>query len=427
VENTVRHRAGHQSGERGVSLPEAFARAVSAVAELGMTFELMSHLDGSPGVWECALRKDGRDVASGRGFGKGAREAARTGAVFEALEHHLSGLAGLRDGAAALYPVAEVAQGTLARDVAVSLLAEAGGGPDQSIACWSFRSMAGAETLDVPVFLSTPQYLEDDGAQTRDRIGDRYDYTSVGRYSCNSGWAAGCDSVDAAVHALNEVIERDALSMLLIEQFISRQAPLRVLDPATLPTVPGDLLARAQDVTRGQVHIVDMTTDLGVPTAMAFQSPPAGEPARIRGCGTSLSQDYAIARALSELIQAHVLGEGAGEGPARYDQTVGYPTLHACRRADLTPMLADASMVAYADADVPDSPAGHRDRIVEILTEHGHTPYLREHYVTDDIAVVNVIVPGLERFMLIGDGILVVPGERGQAAGGRPTNTDSAQ
>ncbi|GAB7046470.1 hypothetical protein JCM9534A_15960 [Catenuloplanes indicus JCM 9534] len=39
----------------------------------------------------------------------------------------------------------------------------------------------------------------------------------------------------------------------------------------------------------------------------------------------------------------------------------------------------------------------------------------RDHYVTGDVAVVDVFVPGLERFMLVTDGQVVVPGARGMA------------
>lgn len=405
--------AAHQSGERDVSLPEAFTRAASAVAELGMTFELTAGLDASPGMWRCVLRKSGRELPRGQGAGKGDRDAARAGALFEALEHHLSGLDGIEDGAVVLRDPADVARGLLARDVAVAMLAEHGA---ERLACWRFRGVGTDTELDVPIFLSLPEYVEHEGAVVRDRLGDRYDYRRVGRYACNNGWAAGCDTVDATVHALNEAIERDSLSMLLIGQFLDRRGPLRLIDPATLPLDLTALLARAREVTGRPVHIVDMTTDLGVPAILAFQSPPPGRPAHIRGCGASLSLNYAITRALTELVQCHVADQQPNDLPTPYDQTAAYPALHACHLADLTPMLASARMVAYDATDVPDTPAGHRDRLVEILTTHGFRPCLREHHVTDDIAVVNVIVPGLERFMLITDGILVIPGERGRGA-----------
>lgn len=411
MESNVGHLAVHQSGERGRSLSDAFARAAAAADELGMTFELTPGLDASPGMWECVLRKPGRTLSRAHGLGKGDRDVARAGALFEALEHQLSGLDCLDDATVSLRPVSDIVSGPLARDVAVGMLAEGSAG---SLACWSFRAMAGAATLDVPIFLSLPEYVEDAGDPVRERLGDRYDYVHVGRYACNSGWAAGCDPVDATVHALNEAIERDSLSLLLTEQFIHRGRPLRLIDPATLPTEPADLLARAEEVARTPVHLVDMTTDIGVPSILAFVAPPTGAPARIRGCGASLSMEYAITRSLTELVQARVCYD-KDEPSTQVDQTIGYPTLHACRRADLTPLLPGAALVPFIATPAPETPAGHRDRLVELLSDRGYTPYLREHYVSGNIAVVNVTVPGLERFMLITDGILVVPGQRGRA------------
>ncbi len=41
------------------------------------------------------------------------------------------------------------------------------------------------------------------------------------RYSVNSGWAAGTTQAEAAVHAINEIIQRDAMSLLLIGRFLA--------------------------------------------------------------------------------------------------------------------------------------------------------------------------------------------------------------
>ncbi|WP_307236923.1 hypothetical protein [Catenuloplanes indicus] len=63
----------------------------------------------------------------------------------------------------------------------------------------------------------------------------------------------------------------------------------------------------------------------------------------------------------------------------------------------------------------PHTAAGHLGRLIEALSRGGFTPLQRDHYVTGDVAVVDVFVPGLERFMLVTDGQVVVPGARGMA------------
>lgn len=408
-----------QSGERGSSLAAAWEKGTAAVAELGLTAEVIPLVEGSPGSWMCRLREDGAAVPGGTGSGKGDREAARVGSVFEALEHYLSGLAGLPLDETFLRDSNEIARGPLAGDAAVALLADK---PGEPIACLRYEALDGGPGTDVPLFLSIPDYLAGDATAVRAALGDHHDYTMVGRYSANNGWAAGADPVEALVHALNETVERDALSLLLIEQFLA-DAPLRVVDRETLPPDLAALLAQAERHTGTEVHLLDMTTDLGVPAYYAYLPAEPGQPARIRGCGASLSRGYAITRSLTELVQIHsILGSSGGAaGPIeeRTDWTAPYPALHACYLADFTPGLRDAELVRYEDSAVPGSPQGHLDLLLDILLRHGFKPYSRYHYTTGNLAVVNVFVPGLERFMLITDGQLIVPGERGLAARAR--------
>ncbi|WFE24813.1 YcaO-like family protein [Solwaraspora sp. WMMD791] len=410
-----------QDGERTLSLPEAHQRGTAAAAELDLRVDCTAVLDGDPAVWTATLWRGDDPVPSGLGLGKGSSATAQVGAVFEALEHHLSGLQGLADGGTTLRRAGEISRdATLRRDVALALLGEL---PDGPMGCLPFRVVTSGAEVDVPLFLSVPDYLDEEADPLRESLGDHYDYTGVSRYSCNNGWAAGTDPVEAAVHALNETIERDALSLLLIDQFLGRRrSPLVLIDTETLPDDLAALVSAAQTITGQRLHLIDMTTDLGVPAIFAYLPTPDGGPARIRGCGASLSRHYAIARAVSELVQVHLassLGNihsaFAAMTPVRHDWTRPYPTLHACYRSDLRTRLADATVVPYRDTEAPATAAGHLDALVDILSRRGFTPLQRDHYVTGNLAVVNIFVPGLERFMLVTDGQVVVPGARGMA------------
>ncbi|MFD8982791.1 YcaO-like family protein, partial [Streptomyces sp. NPDC059564] len=420
---TPAYTTAPQSGERGLPLAEAFDRARSAAAALSVEADLEPILDGSPGTWRCVLRRDGVELRTGLGLGKGSREEARTGALFEALEHYLCGVDGLDTAEIRLRRGHELAEGPLARDIAVRLLGQAPD-PDQSLGCLPYRSLTGGPDAYVPLFLSMPEYLRAAGERARREAGDTYDYRAVGRYSVNNGWAAGTDPVEAAVHAVNELIERDALSLLLIGQFLrERPERLAVVDPLTLPDDVTALLRFATTRTGRPVHLIDMTTDLGVPAYTAYVAAPAGQPARICGWGASLSRRYAITRAVSELVQLHstmdLREQYAHLLPQQRDDTGPYPALHACYLSDFTAALASAEPRQYEATAVPDTPRGHLDRLLSLLREHGFEAYQRDHHVTADLAVVNVLVPGLERFMLVTDGQVVVPGGRGMAARGR--------
>jgi len=410
-----------QDGERTLSLSEAHLRGLAAAAELDLRVDCTAVLDGDPAVWTATLWRGDDPVPSGLGLGKGNSAAAQVGAIFEALEHHLSGLRGLAGGGTTLRRAGEISRDvTLSQDVALGLLGEL---PDGPMGCLPFRVVTSGAEIDVPLFLSVPDYLDEEADPLRDSLGDHYDYTGVSRYSCNNGWAAGTDPVEAAVHALNETIERDALSLLLIDQFLGRRrSPLVLIKASTLPDDLADLVSAAETITGQRLYLIDMTTDLGVPAIFAYLPTCDGEPARIRGCGASLSRHYAIARAVSELVQVHLassLGNihsaFAAMTPVRRDWTTPYPALQACYRSDFSSRLADATLVPYAETEAPDTAAGHFDELVDTLARRGLAPLQRDHYVTGNLAVVNIFVPGLERFMLVTDGQVVVPGKRGMA------------
>ncbi|MEW1549975.1 YcaO-like family protein [Streptomyces tsukubensis] len=411
------HTAAPGSGERSLSLAAAFDRALSAAAALSVDVDLEPVLDGSPGTWRCILRRGGEDLRTGLGLGKGSRDEARTGALFESLEHYLCGVEGLDPAEVRLVGAHEAAGGPTARDIAVRLL---GQGPDRPLGCLPYRSLTGGPDAYVPLFLSMPEYLRAAGARARREAGDTYDYGTVGRYSVNNGWAAGADPVEAAVHAINELIERDAHSLLLIEQFLrDRPGRLAVVDPGTLPDDVAGLVAFAEARTGRRVHLIDMTSDLGVPAYAAYVPAPPGRPARVCGWGASLSRRYAVTRAVTELVQLHSTMDLRGRYrhllPEQHDDTGPYPRLHACYLSDFGTALSSAEVRAFQDTAAPDTPRGHLDRLLAVLHGHGLAVYQRDHYVTADLAVVNVSVPGLERFMLVTDGQVVVPGERGTA------------
>ncbi|GAA1340392.1 YcaO-like family protein [Saccharothrix algeriensis] len=408
VIDTEAERAGARSGERAVDLARAWSHGNRALAELGLTAHLTPVPPGDPGAWRCVLRRDGEPVVGGDGSGKGASPAARVGALFEALEHHLS--RDLPADGVRVLGAHEAADG-LAGDAAFAVLAA---GPDRPLACLPYRDLLDGSERALPVFLSAPDHLRRDRAAQRAALGDTYDYSAARRYSLNSGWAAGTTPVEAAVHAINEIIERDAMSLLLVERFLVRRpAPLRVTRPDTLPDDLAALHRRAEDLLGQPVHLVDMTTDLGVPAYWAHTAAPAGRPARVRGCGASLSARYAAERALTELVQIHSIATHEADPRAgRVPRTTAHPALHRCYLADLT-APGRVRPVAFADTDAPATPQDHLDALLRLLDRAGYRAWAWQRHVTDHLAVLNTCVPGMERFMLVTDGALVLPGRRG--------------
>ncbi|GAA0398616.1 YcaO-like family protein [Microbispora corallina] len=408
--------------ERAVPLPEAERLVLAALRELALEAGLEElQAGGEPTAYRCVLRTASGQVApEGVGMGKGLRQEARVGALFEALEHYATGPEWFDPARTRLRPARALAGGVLGRDVIAPLLAELG---DQPLACHDYIPLheAGAvgdhQQVAAPVFLGAPWYLEDGGEEARAAAGDRCDYRWVARYSSNSGSAIGVTAAEALVHALNEAVERDAYSLLLAHAFLGGGHRLRRVDVTTLPRDLAAAHALAQRLAGQRVHLLDMTTDLGVPTFLAYAAPTAGVPHR-RGAGTSLSGHYAAWRALTEFIQGVLSGDHSGAHPSDLSALARYPELHACGRFDLTAHLASARTVPYVPPiAVPANPAEHLRALVDVLTRAGHPPYHRiVAELPGGITAVHTLVPGLERFMLILQGALILPGPRAQAA-----------
>ncbi|WP_329550483.1 YcaO-like family protein [Streptomyces sp. NBC_00696] len=389
---------------------------MTAARDLGFDVHLRAVMDADPGVWRCELRQDGKALEDGLGFGKGHREAAQVGALFEALEHYVSGIHHLDRAAVRNVRTEQIAdpKSVLYRDQAVRLLGELDSAP---IGCLEYQDISSNATAEVPIFLSVPDYVSPHSASFRAGLGDTCDYSELRRYSCNNGWAAGATTVEATVHALNEVVERDALSLLLIGQFLrARPRPLRVVDRATLPAELAALAQRADEATGRTVHLIDMTTDIPVPAFIAYLPPENGGPARIRGCGASLSSEHAAYRALAEIVQVQGVVSDSRSPEKIFrnlDTTRPYPPLHACYRADLTARFADAETVPFRSTNPPEHPQAHLEEQVRLLSKAGFPVLRHRATTTEGLAVVNVFVPGMERFMLVTDGLLVLPGPRG--------------
>jgi ribosomal protein S12 methylthiotransferase accessory factor len=333
--------------------------------------------------------------------------------LFEALEHYRSHAGQLHADELVVRRAAEVVTGELAGDPGVALL---GRTPDARVGCRTHVALSGGEALDVPLLLTCPSYVSDsEGAVLRERVGDTCGYASASRYSNNSGTASGASRAEALVHALAETVERDAFSLLLIDTFLVREpVPLRLVGPGTLPDAQARLLGHAERRLGRRVHLIEMTTDLGVPAYCAHAAPDGAF--RLQGYGASLSASYAVQRALYELLQISAPQERALWVPRDFGALRNRPRLLAAGRADFGPHLAGAVTVPFRDTVAPTTVDGHLEALAGALGGRGYRTYACVlHRAANGVATVSTYTPGLERFLVVTGGNAVVPGPRGRA------------
>jgi ribosomal protein S12 methylthiotransferase accessory factor len=156
------------------------------------------------------------------------------------------------------------------------------------------------------------------------------------RHVDTNGLASGNTLLEAVVHGLGEVIERDALSQhefwTLFGEAGDRLPPMAVVDPDSVPGVAGEWIARARRAGLDFV-IHDITTDVAVTTFRAYlidsSFPIMGGviSARFPGFGTHLNAEIAVRRAVTEAIQSRLAGvQGARDAFNVFSTSIRHST-----------------------------------------------------------------------------------------------------
>jgi ribosomal protein S12 methylthiotransferase accessory factor len=312
--------------------------------------------------------------------GKGATPAeAKVSAMMEGIER-FSAEVGSRKILQGAFPL------VLSEGVAVdpvSLILPAGADPSRPLPWVKGYDLMGEEEVLVPahaVFHPVPA-----------------DYPRLFRTNTN-GLASGNTREEAVFHALMEIVERDAWSLV---------ETTRNTGPTVVNTdegLPGELLKKFSDA-EVEVRIKNITSDLGIPTFAAVSDDlRLRDPALLTiGMGTHTNARIALLRALTEVAQSRLTQiHGAREDTTvadfrrrmGYDRTrrmnrywfdgdveVDFRTIPSC---DTDDFLTD---IRYALGVLKD--AGFAHAIVVDLTR----PEI-------GVPVVRVIVPGLEVYAM---------------------------
>lgn len=224
-----------------------------------------------------------------------------------------------------------------------------------------------------------------------------------------NGLAAGNTHLEAVVHAICEVIERDAFSQV---EFCAafgdphdRRMPVRTIDLTTVPPVAATIIERLQ--AAGQ-HVVlqDITNDLRVATFAAYvldpryPSPEGTRPMLFLGLGTHPNASVAVVRALVEGNQSR-LGRILG---ARDSFNTGRARLRSATRLDLLHRLAHAPTVPFGE--VRTAPSDDLLDDLAFLLDRLRTAGVERCIVVDltradlGVPVVRVRTPGLSQFFV---------------------------
>ncbi|WP_040702847.1 YcaO-like family protein [Nocardiopsis ganjiahuensis] len=431
--------------ERELTLEEAEKQIRADIAALGWSSRYRILDDADPTAVQCALWDEtGDEVPYGLGAGKGLGLPARVGAQFEAVEHAFTGPEALDALPVRAVDASQLRRGGFASDRAVRDIAAQDGA---RVACVRYQALDGGPDLDVPVYLWAPWYASPspEGSAVRRGLGDTSDYRSALAYSVNSGCAIGSTEDEALLHALNEWVERDAFSLFLLRSVYDRGPMPPQVSRAGLPDHLRAHWDRAEELVGGKVTLLDLTSDLSVPVVMAYaHTRPGSRPsAKHRyGLGASLWGTLAAERALTEFVQDELLSRVVAEQSASEERTGpfaqliadhdieadvyarlrGHPRLLSCALLDFTGRIGESPQGPLPEETLAEgaSVSEQRATVVERIAAAGHRVVAHplkalEHGTT----VVQVQCPGLERFHLVTEGHLALPGDRGRRERGR--------
>lgn len=398
--------------ERERSLADADAVIRGYVRDQGWRMQIEVLGEGIAST-VCTLY-DADGVALSNGFGKGEAAASLTGAMYEAVEHYYTRKPPADE------PIALVRSQQFAQDpryAGLPFAAAFEANAQQQLACRTYRRLdehgPGEDTVPVPLFMTYPAYLHNLVE------GDDFDYTSAIRFSSNSGVAIGASLEEAAVHAIGELVERDAWSLFLIAHYLGDPTRLGVIvDPQSLP----DEVARIHRAVCGQldreVWLIDVTTDLQFPAFIATTADIlADEETFPCGYGASLYAAHAATRALTELVQCIDIKSRTPKmreySRLALDTLSEYRKLRDCAyfqvRADQLERVDWAHPAREAMA-----PKAMLGAMIAHLRRHGIGVYYAiNQHAPGAFCIVSCVSFELERFFMVTSGIAMGPGRRG--------------
>lgn len=370
-------------------------KILAAVSALNLTAHA-NYKNTTKTVATCSLIGPNNVIVS-EGAGKG--QNCKVGAIAESLEHYLMGHT-IRQNMLSASAHEIRSQHLISQDRLLTSLPDT----DKQIDCVLMRDIHCGEAVRIPAILQVPDMHLSKKIQSDQTI------SFLARYSTNSGLAFGCSEQEAILHGLNEVIERDLLSQVLMS-VCGRAQKLQLYRPSD------EMLAR---VFSGSLALFSATRNMkifmtetiyGSYFSMAIPKRPNGRhPICPIGSGCSADPYIAIERSVTELIQALEM----------FDHSEKKIDLKARDFINKVPFLRPLiNLEPLRNIELnsclfrPATGASVAEQVVHItnkISSAGYRVLLRAVFnFSNRCNVSHVYVPGFERFNLIRSGLPVVP------------------
>lgn len=403
--------------ERCLPLQPARVRLENSLLKLGIRWELET-TGRLFKTSKCSLFDSVGNILD-RGFGKGEAEVSAAGSMFEATEHWFARFENCNASVTTHCDSFKYANDArLPNTLLAQLIRDSG---RASIALRSYKSLSGGADQLYPVGLSSPSYIDKRYESRHGSEVDCFDYSRIEAYSSNSGSAIGSTELDATIHGLLEVVERDSLSNFLVDAFLQRNAEsMKVVARASLPEDLTELVRLAEMEVENDVTVLQLDNKFGIP---CFCAALMGSqfPIEVTGFGCSLSRRHAFRRCIYELVQCYHITDKfyPSEFIRRTEQILArlsrFPLHLRCAKMKIQEWseaigFESISYEGCSKVNYPDDAAAYLAQLVKLIEHAGHGVYSSVLAVLPNGEIaVHCLFERQEHFFCAMEGSFVLP------------------
>lgn len=386
--------------EREIEEYKSHENFLKIIKELNLTPKFQSHFSNNLEyqIIQCSLLFNNKEIISGAG--KGTGKAPLIGAEFESLEHYYF-LNQKHSNKKMQLKILLDQNLNFKLDPALNLLAEEYGNIELYVD--KFKEISGSKNIYYPCFMNDINFNKD----SIDTNSHAYNYSS------NNGFASGNTRNESLIHGINELIERDSISNFLIKYGLNIQGKkihARIIKKDSLTPFLRKLYNSIEKTLQAKIYLIELINSYDIPTFFAISKDKKRFFYPLYGGGTSIFKDYAVERALTELLQLFLLFNT--DAQKMYNQMdliwKKIPIMYATLQFEFLDKLSES--------EYKNSKKFSNFSIREILNfelsklkADGACIFWRDIQNKKDFSLIQVLIPGFELFNLTLEGKVVLP------------------
>lgn len=364
-------------------------------------YKRLETLDAKTKIYRYQLSKNKQFMSIGNGKGLGEVDP-KLGALFESIEHYIytyqnHDLVGL-----SIREITDQFDKIGSYCMPIELLKR--NNSKRKIATDIFYETIGKNKFYYPCLLSDVYFTETELSRN----------SEIREYSSDNGYATGTTRNEAILHGLNELVERDSISLMLLKFGLGINVKgieaWRVSEISLSETVRK--LKKSVEGTLGtKVNIIEMQNGYGIYVFLCVAKI-NGMRYPLYGAGASLDLEYATIRAITELLQLYLVFDYEDE--LLFDkldyQWNSYAKVQNMLQFSFCNSLVEKEWGGKIINNYEHDTVNELVNLeIKKIYDKGKRVYIRDVYGKDGVFVTQVLIPGFENFNLILEGQVILP------------------